>query len=628
MWACLTGGCIRYVYVPTHAPLQQITKMRGRVSSKNPQGKRKTSARKRARCSSDIVSLSQRTMIRLQSSFLVLCVLVAAVTLTVLDCGAQAQPQAVTRMERRIRLQLYIRSDSKLCQEAKEYAETLSERRGGICIEVIDTLTDKEGLDHYWQLVRRFRVENHRVPMFYVYDRLKVGFSDAEKTRSGDRGSIRDSRIHTIDLPTLPRCQTISNGICPALERCACNLSRHRSGDRRQQEMNNLARQHGITAPHFPSSMSAVASSPAIIPMRTHRPAGFRRLALEGVRRRQGEEEPINRQSEQVENKHALVPLPANWTTASLFPSIGGADDKSRTLATAILEKRTCLLPYPKRSLRLVPNPASRHLMKKKASQRRNRRSPVECRRASIFLGSVISAFVIWDRRHSRSYCGWTDRRLQSMRMWVLVFLLSVLVNIKDRRKIAAIAGTFVVVSGLAYFAFMAAWLNLFMVVGIARPLQIALGVLAVVIGLVNVKDFFAFKKGVTLSIPESAKPGIYARVRRIVTTDYISVAIGLSVILAVVVNVVELMCTAGLPALYTQILTLQQLPAWKNYAYLGLYNVGYMFDDSLMVITFVITLSHRKMREAEGSWLKLISGAVVLALGLAMLFRPDWLQW
>jgi hypothetical protein len=212
--------------------------------------------------------------------------------------------------------------------------------------------------------------------------------------------------------------------------------------------------------------------------------------------------------------------------------------------------------------------------------------------------------------------------------MWVLVFLLSVLVNIRDRRKIAAIAGTFVVVSGLAYFAFMAAWLNLFMIVGIARPVQIALGILAVLIGLINVKDFFAFKKGVTLSIPESVKPGIYSRVRRIVTTDYISVAIGLSVILAVVVNVVELMCTAGLPAVYTQILNLQQLPAWKNYLYLGLYNVGYMFDDGLMVIIFVVTLSHRKMRQVEGRWLKLISGAVVLVLGLAMLFRPDWLQW
>ena len=174
----------------------------------------------------------------------------------------------------------------------------------------------------------------------------------------------------------------------------------------------------------------------------------------------------------------------------------------------------------------------------------------------------------------------------------------------------------------------MAAWLNLFMLVGIVRPLPVALGVLAVVIGLVNVKDFFVFKRGVTLSIPESAKPSIYARVRRIVTTDYISLAIGLVVILAVAVNIVELMCTAGLPAIYTQILTLQHLPAWKNYAYLGLYNVGYMFDDSIMVIAFIITLSHRKMRKAEGRWLKLISGVVVLTLGLAMVFRPDWLQW
>ena len=149
--------------------------------------------------------------------------------------------------------------------------------------------------------------------------------------------------------------------------------------------------------------------------------------------------------------------------------------------------------------------------------------------------------------------------------MWVLVFLLSILVNVKDRKKIAAIAGSFVVVSGLAYFAFMAAWLNLFMLIGIARPLQIALGLLALLIGLINVKDFFAFKKGATLSIPESVKPGIYARVRRIVLTEYISAAIGLTVILAILVNVVELLCTAGLPAVYTQILALQQLPDRKT---------------------------------------------------------------
>jgi hypothetical protein len=212
--------------------------------------------------------------------------------------------------------------------------------------------------------------------------------------------------------------------------------------------------------------------------------------------------------------------------------------------------------------------------------------------------------------------------------MWILVFLLSVLVNIKDRRKILLIAGTFVVVSGLAYFAFMAAWLNLFMLIGIVRPVQIALGLLALFIGLVNVKDFFAFKKGLSLSIPESQKPGLYRRVREIVNAKYLSVALGGAIVLAVIVNMIELLCTAGLPALYTQVLTLQEFPPWKNYAYLALYITAYMFDDALLVGIVVATLSHRKLQEREGRWLKLISGLVILALGIVMLFKPQWLQW
>ncbi len=211
--------------------------------------------------------------------------------------------------------------------------------------------------------------------------------------------------------------------------------------------------------------------------------------------------------------------------------------------------------------------------------------------------------------------------------MWVLVFLLSVLVNIKDRRKILAIAGTFVVVSGVAYFTFMAAWLNVFMLIGIVRPVQVILGVFAIFIGVINVKDFFAFKKGISLSIPESSKPGLYRRVRQIVTAKYLSVALTGAITLAIVVNMVELLCTAGLPALYTQILTSHGLPWWQNYLYLGLYIAAYMFDDTLLLGIVVVTLSNRKLQEREGRWLKLISGLVILALGVVMIFRPGWLQ-
>lgn len=210
--------------------------------------------------------------------------------------------------------------------------------------------------------------------------------------------------------------------------------------------------------------------------------------------------------------------------------------------------------------------------------------------------------------------------------MWVLLFLLSVLVNLHDRWKILAVAGTFVVVSGAAYFAFMAAWLNVLLLVGFLRWVQILLAVLALVVGSIHVKDFFAFKQGVSLSIPESAKPGIYSRVRGIVMAEHLYAAIAGATVLAVLVNIIELLCTAGLPALYSQILTLQQYPAWINYAYLLLYISAYMLDDTLMVAVVVVTLGKRKLQERQGRWLKLISGLVILALGLVLLLKPEWL--
>lgn len=211
--------------------------------------------------------------------------------------------------------------------------------------------------------------------------------------------------------------------------------------------------------------------------------------------------------------------------------------------------------------------------------------------------------------------------------MWVLLFLLSLLVNLRDRLRMALIAGTFVAVSGLVYFAFMAAWLNMFFLIGLSRPIQIGLGGIALLVGAVNVKDFFALHHGISLSIPESSKPGLYARIRRILQAENIAGALTGIVILAGLVNLVELLCTAGFPALYTQILTLQQMPLLEYYGYLGLYNLAYIFDDSLMVMIAVGTLSHRKLQERAGRWLKLSSGLVMVALSAILLLQPKWLM-
>ncbi len=210
--------------------------------------------------------------------------------------------------------------------------------------------------------------------------------------------------------------------------------------------------------------------------------------------------------------------------------------------------------------------------------------------------------------------------------MWVLLFLLSLLVNLQDRRKMALIAGTFVAVSGLFYFAFMAAWLNMFLLIGLSRAVQIGLGGIALFMGAVNVKDFFALHRGISLSIPDSAKPGLYARIRRILHAEHLTGAVAGVILLACLVNTIELLCTAGFPAIYTQILTMQQLPTWEYYGYLGLYNLAYILDDSLMVTIAVVTLSRRKLQERAGRWLKLAGGLVMAGLGAVLLLQPEWL--
>jgi hypothetical protein len=210
--------------------------------------------------------------------------------------------------------------------------------------------------------------------------------------------------------------------------------------------------------------------------------------------------------------------------------------------------------------------------------------------------------------------------------MWVLLFLLALLVHLHDRKRMALIAGTFVLVSGAVYYAFMAAWLNLFLLVGAATILYQVLGGVALIIGVINIKDFLNPGEGFSLRIPVSAKPGLYARMRAIIEANSLLASITGVTVLAVMVNFIELLCTAGIPAIYTAVLSQQDPGPMAYYAWLGLYIIGYMADDTLMVTLAVITLSNRKLSERAGRLLKLVSGLVMLTLGGIMLLHLDWL--
>ncbi|WP_306604672.1 thioredoxin family protein [Azonexus sp.] len=210
---------------------------------------------------------------------------------------------------------------------------------------------------------------------------------------------------------------------------------------------------------------------------------------------------------------------------------------------------------------------------------------------------------------------------------FVLLFLLSLLAHQHQRRRMLLIGGVFVSVSGLMYFAFMAAWLNLFLVVGSLPWITAAAGLLALTVAGINIKDFFAFKQGVSLSISERGKAGLFQRVRTLMQADSLPAMLASTVLLAIAANFYELLCTAGFPMVFTRVLTLRENDPATHYLYLALYNLIYVLPLLLIVIGFVRTLGARKLSEREGRLLKLLSGLMMLGLGILLLLMPERLD-
>jgi hypothetical protein len=209
---------------------------------------------------------------------------------------------------------------------------------------------------------------------------------------------------------------------------------------------------------------------------------------------------------------------------------------------------------------------------------------------------------------------------------FVLLFLLSLLVHARSRARMAIVGGTFVLFSGLVYFVFMAAWLNVFLIAGELRVITVVAGLLAVTVAALNIKDYFWFKSGPSLSIPEAAKPGLFRRMRTIVASGSVGPMLASTVLLAIVANSYELLCTAGFPMVYTRVLTLAELETWQYYAWLAAYNVIYVIPLLVIVIVFVRTMGARKLSETEGRILKLVSGFMMLGFGLPLLAAPQLL--
>ncbi|MCW8917428.1 MAG: thioredoxin family protein [Gammaproteobacteria bacterium] len=210
---------------------------------------------------------------------------------------------------------------------------------------------------------------------------------------------------------------------------------------------------------------------------------------------------------------------------------------------------------------------------------------------------------------------------------FVLLFLLGMLSHAAERRRMLLVGGIFVFFSALLYFLFMSAWLNLFLLLGWMRPVTIVAALLALLAASLNIKDALYPGSGPSLSIPDERKPGLFRRMRGLLQLQGTAGLLLATVVLALLANSYELLCTSGLPMVYTRILTLELLPRTDYYLYLLLYNLVYVTPLALLVLLFSLGVARGKLQALGGRLLKLLSGLMMLGLGLLLLLAPHWLN-
>lgn len=211
--------------------------------------------------------------------------------------------------------------------------------------------------------------------------------------------------------------------------------------------------------------------------------------------------------------------------------------------------------------------------------------------------------------------------------MWILLFLISLLLGMENRKRMWILGSAFIAVSGVVYFIFLAAWLNLFLFLGFILAVRIIISAIAFFSGCYHLYGYFKNRDGKCKVIDAEKRKKTFDKLREIVNRDKFFFALAGIIILACGVNLVELVCSAGLPAVYTQTLSLANLAKWQYYLYLVLYILLYMLDDILIFVVAMTTLKITAANSKYTRWSGLVGGMIMIIIGLLLLFKPGWLM-
>ena len=211
--------------------------------------------------------------------------------------------------------------------------------------------------------------------------------------------------------------------------------------------------------------------------------------------------------------------------------------------------------------------------------------------------------------------------------MWVLIYLITLVSGLKNKAKMWFIVGTFLLASGILYFFILAGWLNLFAIIGYSQWIIFLVGAFAIWTGLYALHDFYKSGGKIECKVGDiKSRKKTMNKIKDIVHSPITIASVIATIALAFAVNSIEFVCSAGLPAMFTQLLAISDISVISQYLYILTYVFAFMFDD-LLIFSLALFAINSPLIEKYSGLSKLIGGIIMIAIGIILLFFPGLLS-
>ena len=210
--------------------------------------------------------------------------------------------------------------------------------------------------------------------------------------------------------------------------------------------------------------------------------------------------------------------------------------------------------------------------------------------------------------------------------MWILLFLISMLFNMKNKKRMWILGITFLFTSAFVYFLAMLG-LNVVLSFTAVNWVRALIGVVALIGGFINIRSYIKTKDDGCHIVDDKKRKKYFTKIKKFTTEQNFILALIGVIALAASVNLVELACSAGFPAIFIEILNMNNFSNLQDTLYILLYILFFLIDDLVIFIIAMTTLKLTGISTKYNRISHLVGGILMILMGVLLILKPDWLM-